>query len=106
MITLYTFGPTFGLPDPSPFVTKAEMLLELARLPYRTEASWLHPQGAEGQAPLHRRQWHDRCRLDLHPLAHQEELRLRLRCQLQFASAPPPGRSRRCWRIISIGLPY
>lgn len=24
MITLYTFGPALGLPDPSPFVTKAE----------------------------------------------------------------------------------
>ena len=35
MITLYTFGPAFGLPDPSPFVTKAEMLLKLAGLPYR-----------------------------------------------------------------------
>ena len=34
MITLYTFGPAFGLPDPSPFVTKAEVLLKLARLPY------------------------------------------------------------------------
>ncbi len=37
MITLYTFGPAFGLPDASPFVTKAEMLLKLAGLPYRTE---------------------------------------------------------------------
>jgi glutathione S-transferase len=37
MITLYTFGPAFGLPDPSPFVTKAEMLLKLAGLPYRTD---------------------------------------------------------------------
>lgn len=36
MITLYTFGPAFGLPDPSPFVTKAEMLLKLAGLPYQT----------------------------------------------------------------------
>jgi glutathione S-transferase len=37
MITLYTFGTAFGLPDPSPFVTKAEMLLKLAGLPYRTD---------------------------------------------------------------------
>lgn len=36
MITLYTFGPAFGLPDPSPFVMKAEMLLKLAGLPYET----------------------------------------------------------------------
>src|SRR5919197_2337340 len=30
MITLYNFGPGFGLPDPSPFVTKAETLLKMA----------------------------------------------------------------------------
>jgi Glutathione S-transferase N-terminal domain/Glutathione S-transferase, C-terminal domain len=35
MITLYTFGPAFGLPDPSPFVTKAETLIRMAGLPYR-----------------------------------------------------------------------
>ena len=34
MITLYTFGPAFGLPDPSPFVMKAQMLLKLAKLPF------------------------------------------------------------------------
>ena len=39
MITLYTFGPAFGLPDPSPFVMKAEVLLKMAGLPYRTDAS-------------------------------------------------------------------
>jgi glutathione S-transferase len=37
MITLYNFGPGFGLPDPSPFVTKAEVLLKMAGLPYRTD---------------------------------------------------------------------
>jgi glutathione S-transferase len=37
VITLYVFGPAFGLPDPSPFVTKAEVLLKLAGLPYRTD---------------------------------------------------------------------
>jgi glutathione S-transferase len=37
VITLYTFGPAFGLPDPSPFVMKAEMLLKLAKLPYRAD---------------------------------------------------------------------
>ncbi len=36
MITLYTFGPAFGLPDPSPFVMKAEMLLKLSGLPHET----------------------------------------------------------------------
>jgi glutathione S-transferase len=34
MIILYKFGPYFGLPDPSPFVMKAEMLLKLAGLEY------------------------------------------------------------------------
>jgi glutathione S-transferase len=38
MITLYTFGPGFGLPDPSPFVTKAEVLLKMAGVPYKTDA--------------------------------------------------------------------
>jgi glutathione S-transferase len=37
MITLYTFGPYFGLPDPSPFVMKAEVLLKMAGVPYRTD---------------------------------------------------------------------
>ncbi len=36
MITLYAFGPAFGLPDPSPFVTKAEVLLKLSGLDYKT----------------------------------------------------------------------
>jgi glutathione S-transferase len=37
VITLYTFGPGLGLPDPSPFVMKAEMLLKIAGLPYRID---------------------------------------------------------------------
>lgn len=45
MITLYTFGPAFGLPDPSPFVTKAEILLKMAGLPYRCDT------GGFGKAP-------------------------------------------------------
>ncbi|BAQ15943.1 glutathione S-transferase family protein [Methyloceanibacter caenitepidi] len=39
MITLYTFGPAFGLPDMSPFVMKAEMLLKLAGLVYGTDTT-------------------------------------------------------------------
>ena len=37
MITLYIFGPAFGLPDPSPFVTKIEVLLKMTGLAYRTD---------------------------------------------------------------------
>jgi glutathione S-transferase len=39
VITLYAFGPGFGLPDPSPFVTKVETLLKMAKLPYRTDTT-------------------------------------------------------------------
>ena len=39
MITFYSFGPGFGLPDPSPFVTKTEVLLKMAKLPYRADTS-------------------------------------------------------------------
>jgi glutathione S-transferase len=45
MITLYTFGPAFGLPDPSPFVIKAETLLKMSGLPYQTRT------GELGNAP-------------------------------------------------------
>ncbi len=37
MITLFTFGPYFGLPDGSPFVVKAMLLLKLAGLPYKED---------------------------------------------------------------------
>jgi glutathione S-transferase len=37
MITLYTFGPYFGLPEGSPFVTKAMLLLKFARRDYKED---------------------------------------------------------------------
>ena len=43
MITLFGFGPAFGLPDPSPFVMKTDVQLKMAALvsvsstPARTE---------------------------------------------------------------------
>ena len=39
LITPYTIGPPFGLTDPNPFVTKAEVLLKMAGMPYRTDSS-------------------------------------------------------------------
>ena len=50
MITLYTFGPAWGLPDPSPFVTKAEVLLKMAGLSYRTDSNGLR-QAPKGKLP-------------------------------------------------------
>lgn len=50
MITLYTFGPAFGLPDPSPFVTKAELLLKMANLDYRTATGNLR-KAPKGKLP-------------------------------------------------------
>ena len=40
MITLYGFGPAMGLPEFSPFVAKAHILLQMAGLPYETETNF------------------------------------------------------------------
>lgn len=37
MITLYSFGPLFGLPDPSPFCMKAQMLMKIAELDFKVD---------------------------------------------------------------------
>ncbi len=52
MITLYTFGPAFGLPDPSPFVVKAEMLLKLANVPYQTNRRGGMKKAPKGKLPF------------------------------------------------------
>jgi len=39
LITLYGFGPAMGLPEISPFVTKAHILLRIAGLPYEADAN-------------------------------------------------------------------
>ena len=39
MIILYKFGSNFNLPDPSPFVMKAEILLKMAKLSYETDTT-------------------------------------------------------------------
>ena len=40
-ITLYGFGSAFGLPDPSPFVTKVIVLLKMANLPFERKRAGL-----------------------------------------------------------------
>ena len=51
MITLFGFGPAFGLPDPSPFVMKTEVQLRMAELPFRRERRG--PQAApKGKIPF------------------------------------------------------
>lgn len=50
MITLYTFGPNFGLPDPSPFVTKADVLLKLSGLDYKTNTRGFY-KAPKGKLP-------------------------------------------------------
>lgn len=50
MLTLFGFGPAFGLPDPSPFVMKTEIHLKMAGVPYRFERA--APQSApKGKMP-------------------------------------------------------
>ena len=52
MITLYTFGPHFGLPDPSPFVTKTMVQLKMAGLDFRTESDFARFRAApKGKLP-------------------------------------------------------
>ena len=53
MITLHTFGPAFGQPDPSPFVMKAMALLKLSGLPYTTDMFTGGPNiGPKGKRPF------------------------------------------------------
>jgi glutathione S-transferase len=51
VIILYGFGPGFGLPEISPFVTKTEVQLKMAGLPYRKERA--RPTASpKGQLPF------------------------------------------------------
>jgi glutathione S-transferase len=50
MITLYGFGPGFGLPEISPFVTKTEVQLKMADLAYRKQKA-MPPASPKGQLP-------------------------------------------------------
>ncbi|MEO1282059.1 MAG: glutathione S-transferase family protein [Pseudomonadota bacterium] len=51
MITLKNFGPAFGVPDPSPFCLKAEVLLKMSGQPYET--TYCDPtKTPKGKAPV------------------------------------------------------
>ena len=50
MITLYGFGTGFGLPEISPFVTKTEVQLKMARLAYAKEKA-MPPSSPKRQLP-------------------------------------------------------
>lgn len=51
MITLFGFGPAFGLPDPSPFVMKTDVQLKMAGLCYKWQRGG--PQAApKGKIPF------------------------------------------------------
>ena len=51
MITLYGFGPMFGLPDPSPFVLKTMTQLKMAGVPFRFEQA-RPDQAPKGKIPF------------------------------------------------------
>lgn len=53
MITLYSFGPNFGLADPSPFVLKVAAWLRLAEIPFSWSADLNHLRRApKGKLPF------------------------------------------------------
>jgi glutathione S-transferase len=53
MITLYTFGPHFGLPDPSPFVIKSLVHLKMSGLPFDVAVGDLR-KSPKGKLPFMR----------------------------------------------------
>lgn len=50
MITFYKFGAAFGLPDASPFVMKAEVLLKMSGQPYQANTKGFR-QAPKGKLP-------------------------------------------------------
>jgi len=52
MITLYGFGPYFGMPDGSPHVLKGHVLLRMAGLEYVTDTSLTLDKAPKGKLPV------------------------------------------------------
>ena len=50
LITLHTFGPRLGMPDASPFVIKALVLLKMSGLPFKADPSGLR-KAPKGKLP-------------------------------------------------------
>jgi glutathione S-transferase len=101
MITLYTFGPYFGLPDGSPFVTKAMLLLKLAGLPYKEDRKG-YSKAPKGKLPY----------IEDGGTRIADSTFIRLHIEKKYGSdfdaglsseqRASPGRSRKCARSISI----
>jgi isoprene-epoxide---glutathione S-transferase len=49
MITMYGFIPAWGLPDVSPFVSKTDLYMRMAKIPFRL-VGW--PQGDLTKTPV------------------------------------------------------
>ena len=78
MITLYGFGPGFGLPEISPFVTKTEVQLKMAGLAYRKQRA-MPPASPKGQLPYIDDDGQRVADFDLHPRPYRAQIRLRFR---------------------------
>ena len=52
MITAYVVAPAFGVPNPSPFCMKVEILLQMAGLPYETRIEWDPRKAPKGKMPF------------------------------------------------------
>jgi glutathione S-transferase len=52
MITAVQFPTAFGIPNPSPFCMKVEILLKMAGLPYETEVESNPTKGPKGKIPF------------------------------------------------------
>ena len=102
MITLASFGPAFGLPDQSPFVTKAEVLLKMSGLPFEKQRSGLR-KAPKGKLPY--------IEDDGRIIADSTFIRLHLERKygldfdrgLTSAQKGTAWAVERCWRIIFIG---